>query len=313
MLGGFSPSGTGAEHDDCVAGRNAIHELNEIAYGVSHTAGCASWCCQAAMWSLIVRTLAVAALIVCASLMFAQGKGVKKRRPLPHEFGNVVMNNLSEKNGVAPVVFRHWLHRSRFTCRLCHVDIGFAMQANGTQVREHDNRKGFYCGACHNGDVAFAGHFGAATAGEEKICDRCHSSGKSVTPVPDFAVYTAEFPKGRFGNNVDWEAAELVGKIKLVDTLPGISVKRRPLELPKDFEVDAKVARMPEILFSHRKHTVWNGCELCHPDIYTVKAGGNTYTMEDVFSGKYCGVCHSTVAFPTLDCQRCHTRPVTGP
>ena len=259
----------------------------------------------------VTRAAVVLMLIACSS--FAVAQGVKKRRPLPDEFGNVVMNNFSEKNNVAPVVFSHWVHRSKFTCRICHVDIGFAMQANATQVHEEDNRKGYYCGACHNGKVAFAGVFHKGNGEDEKNCDRCHSAGKTTKHAYDVTQFTADFPKGRFGNGVDWEAAEVDGKIKLTDTLPGISVKRTPLEIPKDYSIEAKVAGLPEIIFSHKKHAVWNGCELCHPEIYAVKTGATKYTMQDVFAGKYCGVCHGPVAFPTIDCQRCHTKPVTGP
>lgn len=250
--------------------------------------------------------------VICTPLLFAQGKGVKKRRPLPHEFGNVVMNNFSDKAGVAPVVFSHWLHRSRFTCRLCHVDVGFAMTANGTRMREDDNRQGYYCGACHNGKIAFAAQVRKSGGEEQKNCDRCHSAGAQVVPQFDFSSFTAQLPKGRFGNNVDWEAAELEGKVRLVDTLPEISVKRRPLEIQKDFSVEARIVGLPEIIFSHKKHTAWNGCELCHPDIFMVKAGSTKYSMEDVFAGKYCGVCHGSVAFPATDCQRCHVKPVRG-
>lgn len=28
--------------------------------------------------------------------------------------------------------------------------------------------------------------------------------------------------------------------------------------------------------------------------------------MVENFEGRYCGTCHGTVAFPMLDCQRCH-------
>ena len=253
------------------------------------------------------------AVIAFAPLVAAQERGVKKRRPLPDQFGNVVMNNFAEKNGVAPVVFSHWLHRAKFTCRICHVDIGFAMEANGTRVRDEDNHKGYYCGACHDGKVAFAGVFQKAAGDQGKICDRCHSLNKSVPHAFEFATFTADFPKGRFGNNVDWEAAEIDGKIKLIDTLPGVSVKRKPLDVPKDYDIQGRVAGMPEIIFSHKKHAVWNGCELCHPDIYAVKSGTTKYTMEDIFNAKFCGVCHGPVAFPAIDCQRCHTKPVTGP
>ena len=257
-----------------------------------------------------IRTVAAALLLAFFILPVTPGQstGVKKRRPRPDEFGNVVMNNASEKNGMAPVEFSHWVHRARFTCRICHVDIGFAMQANGTMVREEDNRKGFYCGACHNGRIAFAAQAGKTSA-ETKNCDRCHSVGKSV-PHHDFAIFTADFPKGRFGNNVDWEMAELAGKIRLVDTLPEISVKRKPFDVPKDYSIEAKINGLPQIIFSHKKHAIWNGCELCHPDIYAVKAGTTKYTMQDVFAGRFCGLCHGSVAFPATDCQRCHTKPV---
>jgi len=68
---------------------------------------------------------------------------------------------------------------------------------------------------------------------------------------------------------------------------------------------------MPDIIFSHAKHTVWNGCEGCHPEIFMgVKRGATKYSMVDIFEGKYCGACHVAVAFPTIDCQRCHSRPV---
>ena len=73
----------------------------------------------------------------------------KKRRPLPYEYGTVVIKNHSEAAGLAPVVFEHWLHRAKYTCRLCHVDIGFAMKAGATDIKAADNMRGFYCGACH--------------------------------------------------------------------------------------------------------------------------------------------------------------------
>jgi c(7)-type cytochrome triheme protein len=71
---------------------------------------------------------------------------------------------------------------------------------------------------------------------------------------------------------------------------------------------------MPDIIFSHKKHTVWNGCELCHPDIFMgVKKGNSKYSMVDISEGKSCGACHVNVAFPITDCQRCHSKPVGEP
>lgn len=263
---------------------------------------------------IIVVSLLV---LICSGLVLAQ-TGTKKKRPLAADYGNVVMNNYSEKTGMAPVVFQHWLHRARFTCRLCHVDIGFGMKAGTTNVRASDNMKGYYCGTCHNSNRSFKGiekMFEACsknlTAENGKRCDRCHSLGKSVKREYDLAEFTAKFPKERFGNGINWEQAEEMGLIKPLDFLDGVSIKRPALTIQKDFSLDAKVEGMPSIIFSHKKHTVWNGCEVCHPEIFIgVKKGSTKYSMIEIFDGKYCGVCHGKVAFPTLDCQRCHSKPV---
>ena len=256
-------------------------------------------------------------VLICSGLVLAQ-TGTKKKRPLAADYGNVVMNNYSEKAGMAPVVFQHWLHRARFTCRLCHVDIGFGMKAGTTNVKAIDNINGYYCGTCHNGKRSFKGvekMFEACskkhTPEDSKRCERCHSLGKSVKREYDLAEFTAKFPKERFGNGINWEQAEEMGLIKPLDFLDGVSIKRPALAIQKDFSLDAKVEGMPSIIFSHKKHTVWNGCEVCHPEIFIgVKKGSTKYSMIEIFDGKYCGVCHGKVAFPTLDCQRCHSKPV---
>jgi c(7)-type cytochrome triheme protein len=251
-----------------------------------------------------------------ATAALAQGSA-KKRRPLPDEFGRAVINNHSEKAGFAPVVFDHWLHRAKYTCRLCHVDLGFAMKAGGSDIKAADNIKGFFCGACHNGRTV---------SGERKIfascdkpqphesrpaCSRCHSQGREVKEQIDFGAFTRGLPRGRFGNGIDWEKAEEQGLIHPSDFLEGVSIARKPLTAQKDFALSPRLVGMPGILFSHKKHTVWNGCELCHPEIFVgVKRGVTRYTMVENFEGKYCGACHLSVAFPLTDCQRCHTEPV---
>ncbi len=240
----------------------------------------------------------------------AQTFGVKKRTPKPSEFGNVVMDNHSERTDSAPVVFAHWLHRSRFTCRLCHVDLGFAMTANQTGVTEEDNRYGLYCGACHDGNVAFPPE--EPGDGERMVqhCDRCHSLGKDVQFEHNFYDFVRNLPRARVGNRVDWMKAEDEGLIVLLDYLEGISIERKALNSPEAHQLQAKVEGMPNILFSHEKHTVWNGCELCHPQIFGIRERARVYDMQEIFEGKFCGACHQDVAFPTTDCRLCHTEDV---
>ncbi len=235
----------------------------------------------------------------------------------PDRFGRVVINNYSAQAGIAPVVFDHWLHRALFTCRLCHVDVGFAMQGGATRISAATNGKGFHCGACHDGVRSFEGRkiFGSCSdtaAGEEKArCDRCHSLGKNVRKEYTFAAFMKRLPQKGLGNGADWEEAEIKGLIKPADFLEGISIKREPLRMDKDISIESRGAWMPDVLFSHRKHARWNGCEVCHPEIFpSTKKGSITYSMIQISGGEYCGACHDKVAFPLVECQRCHTKPV---
>ncbi len=244
--------------------------------------------------------------------------GIKKKRPLPYEYGRVIINNYSNNSDLSPVVFEHWIHRSKFTCRVCHVDVGFAMKAGATNITALDNERGYYCGACHNGKTMVDGRpvFQACsnkvtTAQDARRCERCHSYGLKVASAYDFFQFSQPLPKERFGNGIDWEQAEQLGLIKPGNSLEGVSIQKNALAVQKDFALNPKVEGMPDIIFSHKKHTDWNGCELCHPDIFMgVKRGTTHYTMVDISQGKACGACHTTVAFPLTDCQRCHSKPV---
>lgn len=266
-----------------------------------------------------MRKLVIAILIVSLLPLAAQAQqGVKKRRPLPFEYGRAIIGSPFRAPTLPDVQFDHWLHRAKYTCRLCHVDLGFAMKKNGTGITPDDNIKGYYCGACHNKKTLSDGQpiFGACikvpTPDEQRDrCPRCHSVGEKVKPKYDFNAFVANFPKERFGNGVDWEKAEEQGLIKPADFLEGVSIARKPMTTPKDFELGAKVGGMPDIIFSHQKHTLWSGCEGCHPEIFSgVKKGATKYSMIENFEGKFCGQCHLNAAFPMTDCQRCHSKPV---
>ena len=236
--------------------------------------------------------------------------GVKKKRPKLHEYGNVVLNNFSEKENMAPVVFNHWLHRAKYTCRLCHVDIGFAMQAGKTGITEEYNNSGFYCGSCHNGTEAFGPEEITDSGATIKNCDRCHSYGKIVQFKNNFYEFRKQFPLDRFGNGIDWLKAENENLVTLKDYIEGISINKFKIQDPKEFDLSAREPDMPNIIFSHKKHTIWNGCELCHPEIFGIKKGSVPYSMQEIFAGKYCGACHGKVSFPNIDCQRCHKKAV---
>lgn len=85
--------------------------------------------------------------------------------PLRAEYGDVVLNKRSEKEGVRPVIFPHWFHRIRFRCKVCHSELGFKMRAGANDVLMAEIIDGKFCGMCHNGRIAW---------GPER-CDLCHS------------------------------------------------------------------------------------------------------------------------------------------
>ena len=265
-----------------------------------------------------MRNLSFLLVLLLALSNVSWASGMKKKKPLPYEFGSVTINNYSQQAGMAPVVFDHWVHRQYYTCRLCHVDIGFGMTADSTKIRAVDNMRGYFCGVCHNGKMnerkqrVFEACEREYTREEYNgRCVRCHALGRSPAKEEEFARFAARMPKETFGNGINWEKAEDEGLIRPIDHLPGISGGKAKFKITQDFSLKAKVEGMPDIIFSHKKHTVWNGCEICHPDIFLgIKKGSTKYSMIELFEGRYCGVCHDKVAFPQTDCHRCHSKPV---
>lgn len=87
------------------------------------------------------------------------------------EYGDVVINNYSDEAGMRPVVFPHWFHRVRFRCKVCHADLGFKFEAGGNEINMLKIIDGEYCGACHDGDIAWS----------VENCDLCHSGASGTS------------------------------------------------------------------------------------------------------------------------------------
>jgi len=109
-------------------------------------------------------------LLLCGLLIAATSATL----PLPAhgEYGDIVINNFSDKAGMRPVVFPHWFHRIRYRCKVCHGDLGFEFKAGGNQIDMLKIIDGQYCGACHDGSIAWS----------VENCDLCHSA-KPGTPT----------------------------------------------------------------------------------------------------------------------------------
>jgi c(7)-type cytochrome triheme protein len=244
-------------------------------------------------------------IAVCSFLLVGQGEAAPKKS---YEYGNVTMKQFVKKGVKDSVVFRHWIHREKHSCRLCHVDIEFSMGVNETGLSEDDNQDGRYCGVCHDGKEAFS----------IKKCENCHiknskdAKDKAKVAKKKFFELRKKLPRSRYGNKIDWTKADEEGLIKPKDFIKGLSFEKKKMMVNLRNEPRTpKLPGLPEIIFSHTKHVVWNGCGMCHPDTFALETGKTAMTMEEIIEGKFCGECHGSVAFPLNDCSRCHSKPVS--
>jgi c(7)-type cytochrome triheme protein len=103
------------------------------------------------------------------------------------EYGDIVINNYSDAAGMRPAVFPHWFHRIRFRCKVCHADLGFKFKAGGNQINMVKIIDGQYCGACHNGNIAWS----------VENCNLCHSGKPNTkTQVHQSTINSLAEPAG---------------------------------------------------------------------------------------------------------------------
>lgn len=219
------------------------------------------------------------------------------------QYGNVVMRTRSKKAGIPPAVFPHWLHRARYTCSVCHVELELGMRRGANGISREGCLSGKYCGACHNGKTAFT----VKEEGGKKECARCHLKDSSLLD-DKFSQFAAQLPPTTYGNSIDWEAALIQG---LIVPRNGLSDNKPRPELPaalrKSLSLGTGTSRSA-VTFSHEEHNFEMDCTVCHPDIFNIKKKGTRlFSMETNIYGQYCGVCHMRVAFPMNDCRRCHS------
>jgi c(7)-type cytochrome triheme protein len=213
--------------------------------------------------------------------------------PPPEQYGNILINRSAENSGVKPVTFSHWSHRMKYTCRVCHLELEFSMQLNTTAITEKANQEGKYCGACHDGKVAF-GH-------TKENCDKCHNG--DISYGKEKFKKLAHFPMTPYGNRIDWVAAFKEGLIKPKDTIVG---NYHPMPFDKTLHLEPEFG-VPPAVFPHKSHTQWLDCANCHPDIFNIKQKTTKqFSMMESLHLQFCGTCHLRTAFPLDDCKRCH-------
>ena len=106
------------------------------------------------------------------------------------------------------------------------------------------------------------------------------------------------------GGNIDWSAALQQGVIRPRSALPGDTSTGEAPELDVNYEFKGENATFTAV-FPHAAHLKWLRCENCHPALFPFGDPPKP-TMDLIYSGQSCGVCHAKVSFPATACWRCH-------
>jgi c(7)-type cytochrome triheme protein len=220
----------------------------------------------------------------------------------PEHYGDIVLRDRSERHRMDPVVFSHRIHRSRFTCRVCHIELGFSMKKGGTGITRQEYLDGNYCGACHNGAIAFSVKYS---------CNLCHVKvdRQGRYQAKKDALPGGHLPQTGYGDGIDWVKAIKSGAITPRNSITEEQLSQS-MPLPAHLQLPLRwTTRSPRtlVVFSHESHILWLDCANCHPDLFSIaQMGTEEFDKQKNLYGMYCGSCHMTVAFPMNGCNRCH-------
>jgi len=216
-------------------------------------------------------------------------EGKQKERFL----GNFVMRRHEKEmkeQGLAEVLYPHWLHRIMFECKVCHNSI-FKMKRWVNNISQQAIINGTQCGVCHNGKMAFSA---------DKNCERCHIVG---TPGGEHLHNPASVSQDKIKQAAEsvgaqWRPENLTdGKLPLdkFHFINWLELKNRNVFTPvvsldKDYQEEtrdnqiifkAKSDFVHDVLFDHKIHSDWIKCSSCHPATFKDKLGGNNIKMMD--------------------------------
>ena len=252
-------------------------------------------------WYLVKLLVAlIAVMVLIPYLISARGTYDLPRLPPPEEYGDVFIDRFSGPKKVMPVVFSHWVHRSKYTCRVCHMELDFSMKSSDTGiVCGGGEMTGKFCTICHDNKTAF----GPQGPDGEKNCERCHNANASPNREK-FEELKSKLPAAPFGDKIDWVKALKDGLIKPKKSL---SDAFTPVAIDRTLTLKAEMSGISPAVFPHKTHEEWLDCVNCHPDIFNIKKKTTkNFSMARILNKQFCGVCHLRVAFPLNDCERCH-------
>lgn len=123
-----------------------------------------------------------------------------------------------------------------------------------------------------------------------KFCGACH--GKVAFPVKGECV--------RCHSGMKKKEAKKPPEEKLV---------KSEITLARKDSNDPMVKEIPPAIFPHLQHRVRFRCYACHDQVFEMKKGAKSITMQEIDEGKFCGTCHNgrdAFAESFSTCSKCH-------
>ena len=106
------------------------------------------------LWIFVVAILG-SAVLAAAAWSVTNPATIRMERP-------------DDSDDPAPALFRHWKHQKTYKCYVCHARL-FSKYEKATDITHERMDQGKYCGACHDGRVAFQPH------ADDVDCEVCHA------------------------------------------------------------------------------------------------------------------------------------------
>jgi len=143
-------------------------------------------------------------------------------------------------------------------------------------------------------------------------CSNCHAPTRyRATTPPTMEAIDAGESCGQCHGKVSF-AATSCWRCHTAMEAPGAPPARpaRPeddLVLVRRADSTAMGSGFPRGRFSHWVHRLRFTCGACHNELFAMKAGADTLTMDGMKQGRSCGACHDgKTAFAAFECARCH-------
>ena len=66
---------------------------------------------------------------------------------------------------------------------------------------------------------------------------------------------------------------------------------------------------MRPVIYPHWFHRIRFRCKVCHHELgFVMRAGANDVKMDDIYKGRFCGMCHDNkIAWGLENCDLCHS------